>query len=415
MGKSIDPVSTIIGGVGSVFGGVGSAIAQDSANETNLQIARETNQTSKDIAAANNANQEKLLRQNNLYNAAESQKAWDRSVQMFNMENQYNSPIEQLKRYQEAGINPGVAFGGSLGSASSAAASGNVPAAATAGSSGVSPSMPSLVAPTMMPVNFATGILDGMEKFANTYKTIAEANKTGKEVKWFDDRARAEIDKLFKDAKVQESVANLNAIQKNWNEFKYALDVMYSGSERQLGVKETIKRIDNLGVQYYNACLTGENIKADSLLKNMQSLLTSQEAKNLKDQLPYLIANLQETNKLLKAQQATESSKQAANYASADDSRASAAEHRKGTEVKEEERIGKGIENVYKPARQEAEINNINADSDAKRASSYDNPYKTGTKDLQSEDDINSRASIKKSSLRFGKKLNKRKKSVKKR
>lgn len=76
----MDPLSL----AGSVFNGVAGFFGQRSANKTNLKIARETN-------AANRANQE-------------YQNEWN--LNMWNKQNEYNSPSAQRRRLEEAGLNP---------------------------------------------------------------------------------------------------------------------------------------------------------------------------------------------------------------------------------------------------------------------------------------------------------------------
>lgn len=73
-----------LGGLGSLFGGLFGKKGQDDVNATNLQIARETNQANRD-------NQE-------------YQNQWN--LNMWNKQNAYNSPVEQRKRLEEAGLNP---------------------------------------------------------------------------------------------------------------------------------------------------------------------------------------------------------------------------------------------------------------------------------------------------------------------
>lgn len=73
-----------LGGLGSLFGGLFGKKGQDDANATNLQIARETNQANRD-------NQE-------------YQNQWN--LNMWNKQNEYNSPIAQRKRLEDAGLNP---------------------------------------------------------------------------------------------------------------------------------------------------------------------------------------------------------------------------------------------------------------------------------------------------------------------
>lgn len=45
------------------------------------------------------------------YNAAEQEKAWQRQLDLIREQNQYNSPVEQMKRYSEAGLNPLLLYG----------------------------------------------------------------------------------------------------------------------------------------------------------------------------------------------------------------------------------------------------------------------------------------------------------------
>ena len=83
--------AALIGGGASVLGGLlggsSSSSAQRSANRTNLQIARETNQQ--------NWN---MMTYQNQWNEAQNEKMLA-----------YNTPLEQMKRYDQAGINPYLA------------------------------------------------------------------------------------------------------------------------------------------------------------------------------------------------------------------------------------------------------------------------------------------------------------------
>lgn len=89
----IDPLigSAIIGGAanifGSLFGGSSAAKAQRDANRTNLQIARETNQQNW-----------QMMTYQNQWNEKQNEKMLA-----------YNTPLEQMKRYDQAGINPYLA------------------------------------------------------------------------------------------------------------------------------------------------------------------------------------------------------------------------------------------------------------------------------------------------------------------
>lgn len=87
----MDPLlgSALISGASSLLGGLFGSGAQSSANRTNLQIARETNQM-----------QYQMFQEQNAFNE-----------RMYNQMQQYNTPAAQMQRYQDAGINPYIAAG----------------------------------------------------------------------------------------------------------------------------------------------------------------------------------------------------------------------------------------------------------------------------------------------------------------
>lgn len=83
------PIGAIIGGLGSFAGSMIGANAQRQANIQNMQLAKY---------------------QNN-WQTAENEKAYARSVEMWNMQNQYNSPTAQMSRLRQAGLNPNLVYG----------------------------------------------------------------------------------------------------------------------------------------------------------------------------------------------------------------------------------------------------------------------------------------------------------------
>lgn len=89
----------IIAGAGSLIGGLWSSHGSRDAARYQLQAARETNQTNRDIADQNNKFNER----------------------MWNLQNEYNSPVMQRARLEAAGLNPYLMMdGGSAGIAESA-------------------------------------------------------------------------------------------------------------------------------------------------------------------------------------------------------------------------------------------------------------------------------------------------------
>lgn len=87
----LDPLigSALISGASSLLGGIFGSSSQSSANRTNLQIARETNQM-----------QYQMFQEQNAFNE-----------RMYNQMQQYNTPAAQMQRYNDAGINPYIAAG----------------------------------------------------------------------------------------------------------------------------------------------------------------------------------------------------------------------------------------------------------------------------------------------------------------
>ncbi|QXN74988.1 DNA pilot protein [Microvirus mar1] len=85
--------ASLIGGVSSLLGGLfssGSAReAQEAANRTNLQIARETNAANRALA----------------------EYAYSKDLEMWNRQNTYNSPLNQMQRLEAAGLNPNLVYG----------------------------------------------------------------------------------------------------------------------------------------------------------------------------------------------------------------------------------------------------------------------------------------------------------------
>ena len=81
--------AAIIGGLGSIVGSAIGAGAQRRANIHNMQLAKY---------------------QNN-WQTAENEKAYARSVEMWNMQNRYNSPTAQMSRLRQAGLNPNLVYG----------------------------------------------------------------------------------------------------------------------------------------------------------------------------------------------------------------------------------------------------------------------------------------------------------------
>lgn len=86
-------VGGIISGVGSLLGGLGSSAMNNKAvqdtNKANMEIAKYQAQ----------------------WQQQENEKAYQRSLNMWNLQNEYNSPTQQMARVRAAGLNPNLVYG----------------------------------------------------------------------------------------------------------------------------------------------------------------------------------------------------------------------------------------------------------------------------------------------------------------
>lgn len=171
--------SAIINGAGSLLGGLFGKSGSDKAAKAQLQATRETNAMNYRIAQENNAFNEK----------------------MWNAQNAYNTPAEQKKRFEQAGLNPNLMMDG--GSA------GNATTAVTADSSAVqtAPDIGSTIASGYQ--QFGSNIAQGAQGIAQMYynNELQKANAA---------RANAEArsQEISNDFAVAMHVADLT--RKNW-------------------------------------------------------------------------------------------------------------------------------------------------------------------------------------------------------
>lgn len=138
------PAAPIIGAgiaaVGGLLGGLLGKNAQKGANSTNLQIAREAN-----------INNKALLDKQNAFN-----------LEMWNKYNEYNTPLAQRQRYEQAGINPYFAM--------SNIGNGNPSSALTS-----APSQPTVTA-QVQPVDYGF-VGQSFANAANAFSEVSSAQK----------------------------------------------------------------------------------------------------------------------------------------------------------------------------------------------------------------------------------------------
>ena len=116
--------------------GIGSMVGSGIATAGNVAATAMTNDANKQIARENNDAQKEMFYSGQEFNHNEAIEAYNRDIQKMQMEQQYNSPVEQVKRYQEAGLNPAVMMSqGIAGSSGNVSAPSASQAAPSAGSS----------------------------------------------------------------------------------------------------------------------------------------------------------------------------------------------------------------------------------------------------------------------------------------
>lgn len=195
-------IPAIIGGAAALAGGIAGGLfnrnSQKNANKTNIQLAREQQQF-----------EERMVQQ----------------------QNEYNSPVNQMKRYAEAGLNPNLVY--------------------TQGNPGNQTSIPSYQRANVQPVqfNFQQDMANAVSSIYNNLQAVAQIRKANADAK------STEIDNQIKLGSWE------NQIQYDISRYT-ALDEFYRNPEYFLKNKQF--QNDLLGAQYN---LTANN----SALKRMEA------------------------------------------------------------------------------------------------------------------------------------------------
>lgn len=200
------------------------------------------------------------------FNAAQAEEAYNRQVEFY--EN-YQSPKALVNQYREAGINPALMFGGSVGGSSTPQ-----PAASSspvgAGSSSASPL--SALGPITELMN-TLSMLKVNESIAN--KNNADASKTSQEASWIDTYNSTQIDVMR--AGIDEVRSNIEV-----NSAKV--------SESLQNVQESIKRMDKMTSEIaVNGALVDLH-GSQQVLNESRSAVERMNVKQMEMLLPYVQA-----------------------------------------------------------------------------------------------------------------------------
>lgn len=216
--KILSAVFPWVGPVVDVIGGVLGANSSNKANETNLQIARETNQANAELAKYN----------------------WQQQLGLWNAQNEYNTPSSQMARYRDAGLNPNLIYG--------------------QGSAGNSTSLPTPATPTMqashvdrVPYESLFGSLGN--DIAAAYNFHLQREKTESEKDLIESQAAAQRSQANKTtaevAKVgMETAKTRQEYEQSSQLFKYSMKSADLQTKQQMAnLEDTYNRIENCPLQ----------------------------------------------------------------------------------------------------------------------------------------------------------------------
>lgn len=103
---------------GAIAGGVGLA-----SSIGNFFSGKNTNKSNQRLAAQQNEYNLQYQQNEFAQNEKQSELEYQRNLEMWNMQNEYNSPYAQMQRYQQAGLNPNLIYGTGSASAGNAGSS----------------------------------------------------------------------------------------------------------------------------------------------------------------------------------------------------------------------------------------------------------------------------------------------------
>lgn len=236
-------IGGIISGVGSLLGGLGSSAMNNKAvqdtNKANMEIAKYQAQ----------------------WQQQENEKAYQRSLNMWNLQNEYNSPTQQMARIRAAGLNPNLVYGNGV----------------TGNSSGSTPQYEpaKFNAPTMQAYRgWNLGISDAISQFLAYRTSKAQvdnmeaqnslirqqtATEATKQANIAASTSRSEFDlnmaKELKDVSVSSAIADMNqkqaGVAQGWTKanrevIQYELDKALFDNKIKLSNQEYLKALQSL-------------------------------------------------------------------------------------------------------------------------------------------------------------------------
>lgn len=293
--KKNEWIPAAIAAAGGIVNSIIGSSSQNQANKTNLQIARETNEQNYKMQQEVNRTNQFINEQNNRFNR-------DLSIEMFNLENAFNSPQEQMRRLVGAGINPFVAAGqvGQVeGRADTIPAQSPIPA-------GMTPAqLPAPIQPT-----YDGSAISGLTGLATAFAQIAQGNKTSTE--------NQQLQDLFDDVKRQyEADIDLKNASARAQMLNNAITIMYGFKKAKKEVDKLSEEIDNIHAATNESEGRTALLAIDSILKNIEMQLEGEKLAQFRELRPivYKSAEQEFENKVKEGKEID--SRTRANHASA--------------------------------------------------------------------------------------------------
>ena len=277
--------------IGSLFGGISQNKAAKDTNATNLQIARENNRLQTDIANKNIDYQREENELNRRWNR-------DTAIEMFNLENEYNTPEAQKKRLLAAGINP---YG--MGEGSMSASSGDI-STPQASVGGLNPSMPTFATPTMQTPPSVLGAMFGsLESITKSLQNVSQSGLNKAQSDRIHTLLGGELSKLLADV-------NNVELENQIKSFNFELDKVYANNERSEGLRKLINEASKIYDEALLAVAKQDTEKAQKLFVDAETVLSKSKTKEIDDLLPILKQKEEAMVNLVKEQKNTEQAKQ---------------------------------------------------------------------------------------------------------
>lgn len=247
--------SAAIGAGSSLLGGLFGSSNNSSTNKTNLKIAQ-----------MNNEFNERMLDKQMAYN-----------TDMWNKQNEYNTAENQVKRFQEAGINPYLAMSNGNAGIAQSANGVNPPTASPVQVQSYDPSDSFTAAGNM--------IANSIMQYAQVKKLDAETQQVNTQTAWIDKAMEAQVAQMLGQTDYNKALSKRALQDFMFNDQKnpvelQSMHLQNRAVEAQIALTDLQSALTSKQLSYYDAEAQARiaNIVADTRLKIATKQLTEKQA-----------------------------------------------------------------------------------------------------------------------------------------